>query len=69
MSKYVIKPEISEKIKNTFKYSFFIKELGYTKSYVSLVVSGKKSIPRYSAFAFTKCVNCDYKVEDLFDEI
>lgn len=67
--KYVIKPEVALAIKNTFKYSYFIKELGYTKSYISLVLSGKKSVPRSSAYAFTKVVNYESKVEDMFDVI
>ena len=66
---YLIKKEVAEKIKNTFRGQYFIDELGISKSYLSLVLTRKKKIPKRSAFAFTKLIDKDGNVLDYFDMV
>ncbi len=63
------KKEAFENIKSTFKAEKFIRELGYSKSYISLVFNGRKIIPKHSAFAFTKCIDLSANIEDYFEEV
>lgn len=66
---YLMKKETAEKIKNTFRGQFFIEELGISKSYLSLVLTRKKRIPKRSAFAFVKLIDKEGKVLDYFDAV
>ena len=47
----------------------FIDELGFTICYLSRVFSGKKDIPKSSAFAIAKCIDLNANIEDYFDEV
>ena len=66
---YLMKKDVAEKIKNTFRGQYFIDELGISKSYLSLVLTRKKKIPKRSAFAFVKLIDKDGNVLDYFDEV
>ncbi len=45
---------------------YIANEIGTTEIYLSRVLSGKKFCSRLFAYAVTKCVSRDKKVEDLF---
>ena len=67
--KYMIKEDVAKNIKQTYRNSYFINTLGITKSYLCLVINRKKSIPKRCAFAFTKAINSEGRIEDYFDVV
>lgn len=67
--KYVIKKDASMTIQDIYKRQLYMKEIGLSKSYLSLVFAGKKQIAKVYAYAITKCTNINASVEDYFDEV
>lgn len=69
IERYKIREDKIEKLKNTFKLKYYVEELGYTMGYMSSVLNGKRDIPKYSAFAITKCIDKYAMISDYFKEI
>ena len=66
---YLIKEDVAKKIKFMYKWKYFMDELGISKSYLSLVMTRKKAIPKRSAFAFTKLIDKDADILDYFEMV
>ena len=66
--KYIAKKEELGRIKDIYKAKKFIDEIGFTKPYLSIVFSGKKKIPKYSAYAIVKCIDKNAEILDYFEE-
>ena len=66
--KFKIKEDKVERIKSKYKIKYFVEETGYTIGYLSNVFSGKRCVPKNSAFAITKCIDKNAEVEDYFEE-
>ena len=64
--KYLLKEDMAEIIKNTYKNSYIIEKLDLSGTYVSLILHRKKPIAKYMAFAFAKAINNDAEIEDYF---
>ena len=67
--KDVIKEEVAKTIKKRFKGIYIAKEVGISPSYVSLILDGKKSCAKRTAFCFTKVIDKDAEIDDYFERI
>ena len=66
---YLIKEEQAEKIKKRIKGSYLAREVGISPGYVSLILDGKKTCAKRTAFCLVKAINKDAEIEDYFDRI
>ena len=67
--KYIIKKEVGEVIKKKYKCLYLSKQLGVSQSYLSLLVNGKIHCPKVVAYTFSKILNENYEIEDLFERL
>lgn len=68
-ARYKMKREMAEWIDKTYKREKFVDELDFGRCYLSLIFCGKKTVPKNTAFAITKCIGYDKEIEDFFDEV
>ena len=66
---YTLKKDMKSEIKKKYKCMYIAEQLGKTQSYISLVINRKLSIPKTTAYAFTKVLNSEAEIEDYFDRI
>ena len=66
---YLIKQKKAEEIKNKFKSTYIAETLGKNPSTVSLILNGKITTPKTTAYAFTKVIDKDLEIEDLFERV
>lgn len=67
--RYLLKENTADIIRRKYKNKYLIEETGLCESYVSQIVHRKKAIPKNGAYVFTKAVNSEYEIEDLFDRV
>lgn len=63
--RYLLKEEYQGKYKN----SYIADKLSLSKVYVSMILNRKRPISKYMAYAFTKVVDINAEVEDLFESV
>lgn len=66
---YLLKEEASKEIKNRYKVINLGATIGICRSYVIQMVNRKRKVSKPVAYAFTKCINSDYEIEDLFERV
>lgn len=66
---YIIKKDKAEEIKNKFRNLYIAEVLGKNPSSVSLILNGKLRIPKTTAYAFTKVIDRDLEIDDLFERV
>ena len=66
---FVMKEKEAERIKRKFKGISLAKEVGISPTYVSLILSCKKSCPKRTAFCLTKAIDKDAEIEKFFERI
>lgn len=66
---YLMKENEAKKIKKRFKGVFLAKEVGISPSYISLILDGKKTCPKRTAFCLTKVIDNEAEIEDFFERI
>lgn len=64
---YVLKKDKASEIKNKCKCKKLADDLDKTPSYISLLINRKITCPKTTAFTFTKMVDENLQIEDLFD--
>lgn len=65
--RFVLKEEASKLVKIKYKNRYLIDTVGLCASYISQIVNRKRAVPKNVAYAFTKAVNSELEIEDLFD--
>ena len=66
---YVIKEDKAEEIKKKFLGKYIAMTLGRSQSNVSLILNRKLNVPKTTAYAFTKVIDKDLEIEDLFERV
>ena len=67
--RYLIKPDKAEEIKEKFKNKGLANTSGLSICYINLILNGRRKIQKRIAYAFTKSINSELEIEDLFDKI
>lgn len=65
--RFVLKEKSSELIKKKYKNSYIVETVGLCSSYISQIVNRKRAVPKNVAYTFTKAINNELEIEDLFD--
>ena len=64
---YKLKEGRAEEIKKKYKNSYFIENLGLSSCYVSLILNRKRSVSKIVAYCFTKLVDNEAEINDVFE--
>lgn len=67
--RFMLKEDTSLLIKKKIKNTYLIDTIGLCPSYVSQIVNRKRAVPKNVAYTFTKAINNEYEIEDLFDRV
>ena len=67
--KYLLKEEKAEEIRKKYHTSYLKEASGISTCYVSLIKNRKRAVPKRVAIAFTKAIDNNLEVEDLFTEV
>lgn len=67
--RYLLKKEASDNIKSKYKNGYFVSTVGLCTSYVSQIINRRKAVPKNVAYTFSKAVNSEYEILDLFDRV
>lgn len=64
---YYLKKDKATEILKKYKSNYIADEIGISPTYISLMLSGKRSCPKRIAYCFTKVININAEIEDYFD--
>lgn len=67
--RYMLKENTSELIKKKYRNSYIENAVGLCASYVSQIINRKRAVPKNVAYTFTKAINSEYEINDLFDRV
>lgn len=67
--RYILRKETSELIKKKYKNSYIMETVGLCSSYVSQIVNRKRAVPKNVAYTFTKAINSNLEINDLFERM
>lgn len=67
--KYILKPNIAEQIKEKYKNGYIAKRSGLSMCYVSLITNRRREVQKRIAYAFTKSVDSELEINDLFEQV
>lgn len=66
---YILKEDKRNEIKEKFRNKYLAKTLGKTECYICLVLNRKLTCPKTTAYSFTKIIDKDLEIEDLFERV
>ena len=66
---YRLKEDVAEDIKKKFRGVYLANTLGRTQSYIALLLNRKMQCPKTTAYVFTKIVDKDLEIDDLFERV
>lgn len=67
--KYILKQDKADEIRKKFKNSYIADTSGLSKCYVSLIMTGKREVNKRIAYPFTKAVDSELEIDDLFERV
>lgn len=67
--RYLLKENASELIKRKYRNTYIIETVGLCASYTSQIINRRRAVPKNVAYTFTKAINSEYEIEDLFDRV
>ena len=67
--RYILKKDTSEIIKKKYRNSYIVETVGLCASYVSQIINRKRAVPKNVAYTFTKAINSELEINDLFDRV
>lgn len=67
--RYLLKEDKAEIIRKKYKNSYIVDTVGLCTSYVSQIMNRKRAVPKNVAYTFTKAINSEYEIEDLFNRV
>lgn len=65
--KYLLKENQAEEIRKKYKNAYISEITGLSMCYVSLILNRRREVPKRIAYVFTKAINRDYEINELFD--
>ena len=66
---YKLKSDVAKDIKKKFRGVYLANTLGRTQAYMSLLLNQKINCPKTTAYAFTKMIDSDLEIDDLFERV
>lgn len=66
---YRFKQEKRDEVIQKFKMTYLCKQVGLTGGYFSLIINGKKTCPKTTAYCIAKYFDSDAEIEDYFDRL
>jgi len=67
--RYILKEDTAKLIREKYRNSYIVKTVGLCTSYVSQIINRKRAVPKNVAYTFTKSINSEYEIEDLFKRV
>ena len=64
---YKFKQELKDEVLEKYKMTYLCRTVGLSKGYFSLILNGKKTCPKTTAYCIAKYFNSDAEIEDYFD--
>lgn len=66
---YILKEDKAKEIKRKIYGKYIAETLGKNPASISLILNRKLTIPKTTAYAFTKVIDRDLEIEDLFERV
>lgn len=66
---FILKKESADLITKKYKNSYISNQLNLSGTFVSQVLHRKKAVAKHTAYAFTKLINSEAEVEDIFEQV
>jgi len=66
---FILKENTAEEIKRKYKNGYIAQKLNLSGTYISLILHRKRPVAKHMAYAFTKVINSEAEINDLFEEI
>lgn len=67
--RFILKEDSSEIIKRKYKNTYLKETIGLCASYISQIINRKRAVSKNVAYSFSKAINSEYEIEDLFDRV
>lgn len=67
--KYVLKQEKADEIRQKFKNGYIANVSGLSLCYVSLIMNRRRKVQKRIAVCFTKAIDSELEIEDLFERV
>ena len=67
--RFLLKNSSSDLIKKKYKNTYLIETVGLCASYISQIINRKRAVPKNVAYTFTKAINSELEINDLFDRV
>lgn len=67
--KYILKQDKAEEIRQKLKNKYIADVSGLSLCYVSLIMTGKRQVNKRIAYPFTKAVDSELEIDDLFERV
>lgn len=64
---FKIKQEVAERIKRKYKIINIAEEVGISISYLSLILTGKRTCPKKTAYCITKWLDEEAEIDKFFE--
>ena len=64
---YILKEDTANEIRAKYRAGYIAEKLGLSKSYVSLILHRKRVIKKHIAYSFTKVIDSELEINDLFE--
>lgn len=64
---YVLKEDVAENIRKKYKNTYIKENLGLSECYISLILHRKREIPKHVAYSFTKTLDSEKEIDDMFE--
>lgn len=67
--KYVLKQDKADEIRQKLKNSYIASVSGLSLCYVSLIMNGRRNVQKRIAYCFTKAIDSELEIDDLFERV
>ncbi len=67
--KYILKQEKANEIRKKYKNTYLSSITGLSVCYVSLIMNGRRKVNKRIAYPFTKAVDSELEIDDLFERV
>lgn len=66
---YLLKEEIIKELRAKYREDYFAKEVGISRTYISLIFNRKRKCPKRVAFCIAKTIDNNAEVDDYFERV
>ena len=65
--KYILKKDVAEELRKSYKTGYFSEKIGISRTYASLILNRHRVCPKPIAYCLTKIVNSEAEINDFFE--